>query len=124
FALGAWPEITGNRCQVGILEERLEGTQSSLWLEQAGFLTLPPGRWIVCRASGVKRNRNPSKASTALIITVNRQHKPPGKPAAPDASEPREQTASTRFEGSSPAFCLIGVTHAYRLRSTSTATGE
>jgi hypothetical protein len=32
LALGARPKITGNGCQVGIFEERLEGAQPSLWL--------------------------------------------------------------------------------------------
>jgi hypothetical protein len=33
--LGTWPKITGNRCQMGIFEERLEGAQSPLWLGYA-----------------------------------------------------------------------------------------
>jgi hypothetical protein len=36
LAFRSRPKITGNRCQVGIFEERLEGTQSSLWLGSGG----------------------------------------------------------------------------------------
>jgi hypothetical protein len=40
-----------------------------------------------------KRNRNPAKASTALIITVNREHHATVEQAAPDGAEPGKETA-------------------------------
>ena len=77
---------------MGIFEERLERAQPSLWLARGQFLTPPLGRRAISRAAHFKRNRNPAKASTALIITVNRQHDPAVKQAAPEVAEPGSET--------------------------------
>ena len=55
------------------------------------LLTPPPGSRVFTGAAHLERNRDPSKAPTALIITVNRQHDPAVEHAAPDAAEPRPE---------------------------------
>jgi hypothetical protein len=100
---------------VGIFEERLEGVQSPLWLGRGALkqeLRPPPGSRVFARASHLKRNRDSSKASTALIITVNRQHDPAVEQAAPDAAEPGSEAVS-RFVGRIPVFRGIEVSHPF-----------
>jgi hypothetical protein len=70
-------------------------------------LTPLPGSLIFPAAAHFKRNRDFPKASTALIITVNRQHDPAVEQAAPDAAEP---TGKAMF-GLVPAVCGIEVSH-------------
>ena len=97
---------------MGIFEERLEGVQPLLWLDREDGLTPPPGSRVFAAAAHFKRNRDSSKASTALIITVNRQHHPAVKQAAPDAAEPRREAVSG-FVGRIAAFRGIEVSHPF-----------
>src|SRR5258708_24409375 len=73
------------------------------------LLSLPPGSRAIVRAAHLKRNRDPSKAPTALIITVNRQHHPAVEQAAPDAADP----SSEAVFGFVPVFCGIEISHPF-----------
>ena len=48
--------------------------------------------------AGLERDGDAAEASTALIITVNRQHDAAVKQAAPNASEPGSKAVPMRVE--------------------------
>ena len=77
--------------------------------DEEELLTPPARSRAFASAAHLKRNRDPSKASTALIITVNRQHDPAVKQAAPYAAEPRPEAVF----GFVFAFCGMEVSHPF-----------
>ena len=99
FAVRARPEITGNGCQMGIFEERVEGPQTSLSPLGEGGLALARGVAVVFRTVRIERHRYPPEAATALIITVDRHHHLTVKHAAPQVSEPSENRSVARIGG-------------------------
>ena len=91
----------------------MKGAQSPLWLApgepKTELLMPPPGIKIVTGPADFKRNRDSSKAPTALIITVNRQHDLAVEQAAPDAAEPRREAMS----GLVPSLGGIKISHPF-----------
>ena len=75
-------------------------------------------------APRLKRDGNPAKASTALIITVNRQHYSAVKQAAPDPADPGQEAVGRRFGRREAALGRIQLSHEPLLLSTSAATRD